>query len=661
MNTQDFHNWCKLEFLTARGSGLIRNEFKKRWHNKYKKIWDSSCAAEFCNGIGLRVYEEAYKDQQKLLKQGDVDKWDLTLLRSIFDTSIFGKKQEIKDFNAKVRKLADIRNTLAHHSSKNISNTDFDLYWEKVSNILVDMGDSKDELDELKCSLKSQQIIHIRNENIQKANQLKLEGNKHFSAKEYSKAISSYTEAIVLPGIPEHDLAVLYSNRSASYLERHLHNKTDSEDIKSARKDAKNSKNLNPEWYKAYLRLGRAYEALNKLDKAVKAFHKALILEPNNEELKNAHSNAIRNKGAQDRYEHLDSGMNGISTEQVLQDFQVRTGQNMKLEDLDKLNKFAKSLNPVLEDVWKGHQYRDGDNGVKQDYAMAAKYYGLAVNKNNAEAMYNLAMLHQRGLGVKQDYGIAFSLLQRATEQPAIDPFFNGPTVGVAEAEHSLGNHYLEGIYVKKDELVAASWFERAIEHGYGRSANNLGLMYMKGQGVPQDLKRAEQLFLFAASHEDKNALDNLVVLYCELENPEKALEWNKKAIEKGSMVARSMQRELESMLPQFKKDLDKSGVVEWEKANNLCPDNLSVKERIERRLAFENPQAKTLVENVQRIQAQMMTPKTGVTTSKKMFKYDITELEMYSHKSVIAKKMHEAMSYFSFIFRPLNEHIRKY
>lgn len=619
MNHQDFNNWCKLEFLIARASGLLRNQFKQKWNAKFKKMWNSSCAKEFCDGIGLRVYEFAFKDQQRLLMQGDVEKWDISLLRSIFmDTDIFRGKQERKEFQAKVKKIGDMRNMLAHNSSKNISNADFELYWGTMSNILVDMGDSKDELDELKCSLKSQQIIHIQHENIQKANQLKLEGNKHFGAKEYSKAIASYTEAIVLPGIPDLDLAVLYSNRSASYLERHLHNKTNSDDIKSARKDAKNSKNLNPDWYKAYLRLGRAYEALNKLDDAIKAFHKALILEPNNEELKIAHANATRNKGIQDRYEHLDSGMNGISSEQALQDFQVRTGKNMKLEDLDKLSKFTKSLNPVLEDVWKGHQYRDGDNGVKQDYAMAAKYYGLAVNKDNAEAMYNLALLHQRGLGVKQDYALALSLLQRATEQPFIDPIFNQPRIGVAEAEHSLGNHYLEGIYVNKDELVAASWFERAIEHGFGRSANNLGLMYMKGQGVPKDLQRAEQLFLFAASHEDKNAFDNLASLYCELANPEKALEWNRKAIEKGSMVARSMQRELESILPQFKKDLDKFGVVEWEKANNLSSDNLSVKERIERKITFGNPQAKNMAENLQRTLSQIYTRKTGVIFQKK-------------------------------------------
>lgn len=285
MTSQDFHNWCKLEFLTMRGSEFLRSLFKKSWQTKFNKVWNSSTSGKvFINGVGNDVYQEAFRDQRKLLEQGDIDKWDLSLLRNaLVNTSLLKNKQERKNVN----ELTGIRNKLAHHSSKCISDTEFEDYWNKISQLLCDLGDSKEELEELKTSLRSNKIALTQSQNIKKATELKLEGNKAFSAKDYSKAIEYYTEAIVLPDIPSSDLAILYSNRSASYLEKHFNKKTQNEnDAINALEDAKNSKKQNPDWFKAYTRLGNAYEVFNQLDKAINAYERALLLEPNKEEIK---------------------------------------------------------------------------------------------------------------------------------------------------------------------------------------------------------------------------------------------------------------------------------------------------------------------------------------------------------------------------------------
>src|SRR4051794_18895638 len=103
-----------------------------------------------------------------------------------------------------------------------------------------------------------------------------------------------------------------------------------------------------------------------------------------------------------------------------------------------------KESDPAIADVWRGHEYRDGSEECKQDYSMAAKFYGKAAQAGNAEGMYNLALLTKRGKGVKQDFRAALALLENAASQPPTRMLLgkSSPNVGVAEAEHSLGLNY---------------------------------------------------------------------------------------------------------------------------------------------------------------------------------------------------------------------------
>jgi uncharacterized protein len=153
---------------------------------------------------------------------------------------------------------------------------------------------------------------------------------------------------------------------------------------------------------------------------------------------------------------------------------------------------------------------------VKKDYAMAAQYYAKAVQSKNAEAMYNLALFYKKGLGVKVDYKMAISLLKQAASQ---NPFRNIagmdiPNVGVAEAEHSLGLAYDEGVYVDKNTRIAAEWYEKAVKHNYGNSANNLGMLYMHGDGVEQNLDKAEELLLLSHKLNNIDCIFSLIDLY---------------------------------------------------------------------------------------------------------------------------------------------------
>lgn len=59
--------------------------------------------------------------------------------------------------------------------------------------------------------------------------------------------------------------------------------------------------------------------------------------------------------------------------------------------------------------------------------------------------------------------------------------------LGDVEAQYNLGLLYVDGQGVPQDNVEAAEWWRLAAEQGYAHAQHNLGVMYAKGQGVPQD------------------------------------------------------------------------------------------------------------------------------------------------------------------------------
>jgi len=57
---------------------------------------------------------------------------------------------------------------------------------------------------------------------------------------------------------------------------------------------------------------------------------------------------------------------------------------------------------------------------------------------------------------------------------------------------------------------LACKWYLKAARSGDARSQNNLGVLYMDGNGVNQDLKKAMFLFQKAAAQGHFKAIANL-------------------------------------------------------------------------------------------------------------------------------------------------------
>ncbi|KAG0295940.1 Stress-induced-phosphoprotein 1, partial [Dissophora globulifera] len=591
MNSAEFYNWFKIELLL-----------------------------HFANNVGLNVYRYVGKIQKEYLERGDISKWDLTIFNAIF-TMINLNRDRV--FQANLKRLMPIRNSIAHYSDKKISTQEFQKHWSELKGILLFLGVTEEELDDIIHSHSSDSKMYIMSENVKKSIELKDEGNNLMKVQEFLMAETKYTDAITLPGISDRDLSVLYSNRSLCYVELGKYDQ--------ALEDAKLSKRLNPDYIKAYIRLGKAYESLRKYDKAIKNFDKALSLDMNNAEIREMRSDARKLKGLQER-----------DNDQSLKDLNLKTRQEFKdMKNKDEIKKVMFSHNPALKHVWAGHEFRDDQN-----YSMAAKCYKQAADMHNAEGMYNLALLMIYGHGISKDYLQALKLLLGISKFDAFDKY-NVPVVGVKEAEHCIALGHHEGSIAEKSIELVVVWYEKAISHRIGMSANNLALTYMSGDGVVKNLKQAEQLFLCALNYDDPNAMDNLVTLYLKSGNINKAEKWNEKSKKQGSKLARLRDKEIAKM--ELKSNANISEIIDWEKELNLPFENMTVCERMLRKISYEHPDKPGIVEIMNDF--EKIENKSAHVSPTKInrdgYKYDLDVMAKRKDKSEFSKRMYSSVMNF--------------
>jgi TPR repeat protein len=77
---------------------------------------------------------------------------------------------------------------------------------------------------------------------------------------------------------------------------------------------------------------------------------------------------------------------------------------------------------------------------------------------------------------------------------------------GDAEAQSNLGMLYARGQGVPQDDAEAAKWWRMAADRGDVYQQFNLGVMYENGQGVPKDYVQAHKWFELAAVQGDSEA-----------------------------------------------------------------------------------------------------------------------------------------------------------
>lgn len=175
-------------------------------------------------------------------------------------------------------------------------------------------------------------------------------------------------------------------------------------------------------------------------------------------------------------------------------------------------------------------------NGVPKDFAKAAELFQKASDKGNELATANLASLYEKGNGVPQDYDRAFKLYKKAEAMgnccyvPLCNYYLNGHGT---ERNFDLALQYAIGAYEKdgvskeqtgKNLIIIANnakandpgynrvpIYTKAIELGSVDAMLALARMYESGDGVAQDMAKAESCYKDAARAGNKEAEDWLI------------------------------------------------------------------------------------------------------------------------------------------------------
>ncbi len=187
-----------------------------------------------------------------------------------------------------------------------------------------------------------------------------------------------------------------------------------------------------------------------------------------------------------------------------------------------------------------GNCYLTG-HGVEQDHARAAEWYRAAADQGLGEAQYNLALLLLSGAegvaadaaqGVRwlvtaADTGFApaqFDLAKRlrtgdllpADTLQSLHYYHEAADQGHPEAMFSLALMLEVGAGLDRAyPEQAARWYRRlAQEQAHGGAAHNLGILHAQGSGVPKNVRAAVALFEYAISLGADEAMASLALVF---------------------------------------------------------------------------------------------------------------------------------------------------
>ena len=111
------------------------------------------------------------------------------------------------------------------------------------------------------------------------------------------------------------------------------------------------------------------------------------------------------------------------------------------------------------------------------------------------------------------DHKVSFDAVDRGDYAAAYEEWLPLVEQRRGATQFNLGVMYRKGEGVPEDGAEAVKWYRLAAAQGNAVAQNNLGLMYAKGEGVPEDYVRAFAWFNLAAAQGHKDAEENKSII----------------------------------------------------------------------------------------------------------------------------------------------------
>ena len=140
------------------------------------------------------------------------------------------------------------------------------------------------------------------------------------------------------------------------------------------------------------------------------------------------------------------------------------------------------------------------------------------------------------------DFDEAVRAAHRGEYSRAESEFRRLAAAGDARGQNGLGVLYLRGTGVEQDIVGAVRWFRLAARQGYHAAQTNLGLLYENGWGVPRDDEQAYLWYSRAAHQGDVEAQTSVALMLVKgmgtQQDPEAAFRWFQRAARQGHVQA---------------------------------------------------------------------------------------------------------------------------
>ena len=228
-----------------------------------------------------------------------------------------------------------------------------------------------------------------------------------------------------------------------------------------------------------------------------------------------------------------------LAAAQGLIDAEATLG-SMKLEGRGLEKDLASARQLLLSAAKAGHAVAQNNLGLmyvrgvgtEQDYAAALYWFREAVEQSHPQATTNLAVMYENGFGVPFDEQEAKRLYQLAGQQTAVNlaslvaliefefderlkSFDEGvdgvelersANTGDPVAQYQYG-WFLTELNSTSDYATAGGYYMKSARSGLPSAMLNLGILYLKGFGVPQDFIQGYHWINTAASKNSAAAM----------------------------------------------------------------------------------------------------------------------------------------------------------
>ncbi len=147
-----------------------------------------------------------------------------------------------------------------------------------------------------------------------------------------------------------------------------------------------------------------------------------------------------------------------------------------------------------------GYDYLYGTDGKKKDYAKAMKYAFIASERGNTDAMVDIGLMYDEGLGVQKDKEEAIKWFRKAAEQ------------GNAVGQYNLADCYQYGTGVSVDLSQAKYWYWKAAEQDYEDAKKQFEKLNSTSNASKQKMKLLQPTILFSLGKStiEKNQYANI-------------------------------------------------------------------------------------------------------------------------------------------------------